>query len=94
MALQGEVPTGFYLSADLAPEKRVILLAANTQKPGDTMSCNILYPVRSTYAYRIESKSILRPGDAGRPLQAIPKGEVIVVESQDASHAAVLRSRL
>ena len=56
MALRGEVPTGFYLSADLAPEKRVIVLAANTRKPGDTMSCNILYPVRSTYAYRIESQ--------------------------------------
>jgi len=83
MALRGEVPTGFYLSADLAPEKRVILLAANTQKPGDTMSCNILYPVRSTYGYRIDSKDILKPGVTGRPLQVIPKGEVIVVESQD-----------
>jgi Galactose oxidase, central domain len=83
MALQGEVPTGFYLSADLAPEKQVIVLAANTRKPGDTMSCNILYPVRSTYAYRIESKGILKPGNIGRPPQPIPKGETIVVESQD-----------
>jgi hypothetical protein len=83
MALQGKVPTGFYLSADLAPEKRVIVLAANTQKPGDTMSCNILYPVRSTYAYRIESKGILKPGATGRPPQSIAKGEVIVAEPQE-----------
>jgi hypothetical protein len=48
------------------------------------MSCNILYPVRSTYAYRIESKGILKPGATGRPLQRIPKGEMIVAESQDA----------
>jgi Galactose oxidase, central domain len=83
MALRGEVPTGFYLSADLAPAKRVILLAANTQKPGDTMSCNILYPVRSTYSYRIESKGILKPAVAGSPPQSISKGEVLVSESQD-----------
>jgi len=83
MALRGEVPTGFYLSADLAPEKRVILLAANTRKPGDRMSCNILYPVRSTYGYRIESQGILKPGNVGRPPQSIPKGETIIVESQD-----------
>ncbi|HEU0006941.1 MAG TPA: kelch repeat-containing protein [Terriglobia bacterium] len=96
MALQGEVPTGFYLSADLAPEKRVILLAANTQKPGDTMSCNILYPVRSTYGYRIESKGILKPGVTGRTLQSIPKGEVIAAESQDtlARRSAVQRQTL
>ena len=74
MALRGEVPTGFYLSADLAPEKRVIVLAANTRKPGDTMSCNILYPVRSTYAYRIESKGILKPGVAGRAASSNPQG--------------------
>jgi Galactose oxidase, central domain len=83
IALHGEVPTGFYISADLAPEKRVILLATNTRKPGDAMSCNILYPVRSTYAYRIDSKGILKPGVAGRPLQSISKGEVIISEPQD-----------
>jgi hypothetical protein len=83
MALRGEVPTGFYLSADLAPEKRIIVLAANTRKPGDTMSCNILYPVRSTYGYRIESQGILKTGATGQPLQSISKGEVIVAEPQD-----------
>ena len=47
--LKGEVPTGFYLSADIAPEKRLIVLVTSTRTPGDTMACNILYPVRTTY---------------------------------------------
>ncbi len=90
MALRGEVPTGFYLSADLAPEKRVIVLAANTRKPGDTMSCNILYPVRSTYAYRIESKGILKPGSAGRaaPSQS-PREKRLLSNRRMRLHAAV-----
>jgi galactose oxidase-like protein len=83
MAVKGEVPTGFYLSADLAPEKRLILLATNTRKPGDTMSCNTLYPVRSTYGYHIDSKGLLKSGVTGRPFQSISKGEVIVAESQE-----------
>jgi galactose oxidase-like protein len=96
MELRGEVPTGFYLSADLAPEKRVILLAVNTRKPGDTMSCNILYPVRSTFGYRIESKGILNPGATGRPLQSISKGEVIIAEPQEklASRSAAQKQTL
>jgi len=51
--LVGNVPMGFYLSADLAPEDRTIVLVTNTRRPRDTMTCNILYPVRTTYAYRI-----------------------------------------
>jgi galactose oxidase-like protein len=64
--LAGEVPIGFYLTADLAPEKKTILLVTNTRSPGDTTSCNVLYPVRTTYAYRIDQVSWL-----ARPL-ALP----------------------
>ncbi len=39
--LRGEVPTGFYLSADIAPEKRIIVLITSTRRPGRTMGCNI-----------------------------------------------------
>jgi Galactose oxidase, central domain len=84
-ALHGDVPTGFYVSADIAPEKRLIVLVANTQKPGDTMTCNILYPVRTTYGYRIEPQTILREGVAGGPLRPVLKGETIVAEASDRS---------
>ncbi len=59
--LAGEVPTGFYITADIAPEKRLILLVTNTRNPADTMTCNILYPVRTTYGYRIDKETILAP---------------------------------
>ncbi len=32
--LQGTVPTGFYLSADLDPQRRLILLVVNSKRPG------------------------------------------------------------
>lgn len=67
--LAGEVPTGFYISADIAPEKRLILLMTNTRDPDDTMTCNILYPVRTTYGYRIDKRTILA---AQPPLQTHP----------------------
>ena len=56
--LRGEVPTGFYLSADIAPEKRFIVLVNSIRKPDDSTDCNILYPVRTTYAYRIGKESL------------------------------------
>jgi hypothetical protein len=55
--LAGEVPRGFYLTADLGPQQHLILLVTSTRKPGDTMDCNVLFPVRTTYGYRIDGKS-------------------------------------
>ncbi|MBI1940167.1 MAG: hypothetical protein HYS33_01525 [Acidobacteria bacterium] len=57
--LRGKVPIGFYITADLTPEKRTIVLVTNTQKPDDPMTCNVLYPVRTTYAYRIDPATIV-----------------------------------
>ena len=49
LRLQGEVPVGFYVSADIAPKERLILLTTSTRAPGDLSTCNTLYPVRTTY---------------------------------------------
>ncbi|HKW97612.1 MAG TPA: kelch repeat-containing protein [Bryobacteraceae bacterium] len=54
-----DVPIGFYLTADIAPEKRLIVLATSTRKPNDRMTCNILFPVRTTYEYRIENPAVV-----------------------------------
>ena len=59
----GEVPAGFYLSADLAPDRRLILLVTSSRQPGDRMTCNILFPVRTTYAFRIDAQTLSAPGD-------------------------------
>jgi hypothetical protein len=71
--LTGDVPAGFYLSADLAPEKRLLILTTNTKTPGDGHRCNELYPVRSTYAYRIDKATIVDSDAAVKPQTAMPK---------------------
>lgn len=68
----GEVPVGFCLSADIAPEQRLILLATDTKRPGERTQCNILYPVRTTYAFRIDAPS-LRRSDRSLKHQPMPK---------------------
>ena len=71
--LNGEVPTGFYISADIAPAERTIVLVTNTQTPGDRTSCNILYPVRTTYTYRIAAARLAAAGDPPRSHEPMPK---------------------
>jgi hypothetical protein len=73
--LAGDVPTGAYITADLAPEKHLILLVSNTEIPGQRRSGDLLYPGCATYAYRIDEQGI------GRPVQpqaqkAVPKRSV------------------
>jgi hypothetical protein len=77
--VEGEAPTGFYLSADLSPRDRLIVMVTSSQAPGDTMSCNILHPVRTTYAYRI-GKLI--------PAAATSSGSTAIVEKRPAATAA------
>ena len=56
--LAGQAPTGAYVSADIAPEKRLLLLVSNTQAPNQHRSHDVLYTARTTYAYRIDAKTI------------------------------------
>lgn len=71
--LNGETPTAFYLTADIAPEKRLIVLVANSRVPGDRTTCNVLFPVRTTYGYRIDQDNLLASGYEPRPLRSIAK---------------------
>ena len=69
----GDVPTGFTLSADIAPDKRTIVLVASSKTPGDRTACNILFPVRTTYGFRIANDSLLRRGERVEPHAPMPK---------------------
>lgn len=71
--IAGEVPTGFYLTADIAPEKRLLVLVTNTRTHGDRMTCNVLFPVRTTYAYRIAKEGFLSSGEPAARQTAMPK---------------------
>ena len=72
--LAGDVPAGFYLTADIAPDRRLLVLATSTRAAGDRMTCNVLFPVRTTYLYRIDPHNILVEAALSRQ-QAIPKRE-------------------
>lgn len=52
--LVGSVPTGWYVSADLAPDRRMILLTTATENPADDRNCDEIFTVRTTYCYRID----------------------------------------
>ncbi|MCZ2079278.1 MAG: hypothetical protein LC130_30285 [Bryobacterales bacterium] len=56
--LDAKVPAGFYITADIASDKRLIVLLTNSRRPDDRMTCNVLYPVRTTYGFRIDSKAL------------------------------------
>ncbi len=94
--LNGRVPTGFYINGDIAPERRLIVLVTNTRRPGDRSSCNTLYPVRTTYGYRIEKEGIVDAAVPVRPQQAIPKRppEESAGTQSDPRRRATQRARL
>ncbi len=85
--ITGRVPTGFYISADIAPERNLIVLVTATRAPGDKMSCNVLYPVRTTYAYRIR-KDTLQPATVPNSrIHPIPKGNAPEGNTQEADQS-------
>lgn len=70
--LAGQVPIGAYLTADIEPQKRLLLLVTNTQAPNHGRSCDVLYAVRTTYAYRLDDKTVVLP-DKPEPQHAMSK---------------------
>ena len=56
--LRGKVPTGFYISGDIAPKDGIIVLTTATKREGDTMGCNEIYQVRTTWTYQIDKKGL------------------------------------
>ena len=86
--LKGEVPTGFYLSADIAPDKRLILLVTSTRTPGDQTACNILYPVRTTYGYRIDGDVVANSDAGNMPPQPMPKRKVSIESARPPARKA------
>jgi hypothetical protein len=94
--LTGEAPAGFYLSADLAPEKRLILLATNTRPPGDKTNCNVLYPVRTTFAYRLDARTAVLADEPRRqePLPKRPPEESGRIDQPDPARQKAQAERL
>ncbi|MBL8228637.1 MAG: hypothetical protein JNL98_09175 [Bryobacterales bacterium] len=94
--LDGEVPTGFYLSADIAPEKRLLVLVTSTRTPGDRAGCNVIFPVRTTYGYRLGEirqgpvaavehppmpKYASESSPPGKPRSSIPENQWVLLDN-------------
>ena len=94
--LTGEVPAGFYISGDIAPEQRLILLTTNTRRPDLRMNCNALYPVRTTFGYRIDPKTMRDPGGTAQVHGAMPKRDPREMRGSepDEARAAAQAARL
>ncbi len=59
LKLKGEVPAGWYVTADIVPDESLIVLTTSNKREGDTMDCNEIYPVRTTYAFKIRQEGLV-----------------------------------
>ncbi len=57
--LAGEVPTGWFIAADIDPERRLIVLTASTERPEDDRNCDEQFTLRTTYLYRLEKRGLI-----------------------------------
>ncbi len=73
MKLKGEAPTGWHVAADIAPEESLIVLATADRKKGDTMGCNAIYPVRTTYAFKVAKSGLVDSAVKPMPQEALLK---------------------
>lgn len=71
--LRGTVPTGWHVTADLAPDRNLIVLTTATKPAGDTRTCNEIYSVRSTYGLRIDPAGLVEEGFVPQPQEALWK---------------------
>lgn len=67
MKLRGEVPAGWHIAADLMPGDNLIVLATANKAPGDRSRCNEIYPVRTTYGFKVRRDGLVDSGVAPRP---------------------------
>ena len=59
LKLKAEAPVGWHVTADMVPEAGLIVLTTSNKREGDTMGCNEIYPVRTTYAFNIRQEGLV-----------------------------------
>jgi hypothetical protein len=71
--LAGKVPIGWHITADIHAQEGVIILTTATKRQGDRMTCNEIYPVRTTYAFKIRKDGIVDSSVKPSPQQPVLK---------------------
>jgi hypothetical protein len=73
MKLKGKAPAGWHVTADLMPRENLIVLTTAAKPTGDRMSCNEVYPVRTTWAFKVRREGLVDSGIEPRAQQSMPK---------------------
>jgi hypothetical protein len=73
MKLKGTVPVGWHVTADSVPDESLIVLTTSAKREGDTMGCNEIYPVRTTYGFRIRKQDLVDEATRTLPQQPMFK---------------------
>jgi hypothetical protein len=73
LKLKGEVPVAWYLTADIVPDRGLIVMTTATKSADHTRSCDEVYTVRTTYGYQINREGIVDDSDASAPMRDILK---------------------
>jgi len=94
LKLKSRVPAGWYLTADMAPEEDLILLTTSTKPEDQQMSCNEIYSVRTTYAFRLEARSLVDPDAGPQEHEPMLKRSLESVTQPDQPEPAYRRARL
>jgi len=96
--LKGDVPTGWYVTADVDPERSTIVLTTATESPEIQRGCDQIYPVRTTYAFKIDREGLVDgAATVGSTEARVPKrspADAAIGAEPDAYREALQRSRL
>jgi hypothetical protein len=95
--VRADVPTGFHVTADIIPEKSVIVLTTSRKPSEDEHSCNEIYPIRTTWAYSIKKEGLLDESAVASPIAAMlkrPAEEALAGSQPDPERQRARREQL
>jgi hypothetical protein len=95
--LQGEVPVGWYITADMRPRDSLIVLMTATESEETGRHCDQLFLKRTTYGFRVETEGLVDEGVVAVPQQSMAKrseSEQVVGTAADPLRRAAQAQRL
>ena len=60
--LRGEVPLGWYITADIDPQESLIVLTTSTESKETGRGCDELFLKRTTYAFKVDPEGLVDAG--------------------------------
>jgi hypothetical protein len=79
MKLKGDSPVGWHVTADIVPDESLIVLTTSAKREGDTSGCNEIYPVRTTYGFKVRAQGLVDESGKPQPQQPMLKRDPVAV---------------